>query len=335
MAETEAERRERFRELFPEGIPRLWCPTISHYDRSGSIDAERASAHLESIAPHIGGILLPGSTGDGWDQTADEKRALISTIVAPAARLGLPVLIGVLERTVEEMHAFVDSLTGIVSIPGDAVGIVVCAPTGADRTESELSDAFATLLDRGLPTVLYQLPQITENEFSADTAAALAERYPNFVMLKDSSGSDAVAKSGRDFRGVFLVRGAELAYARWIAPSGPYDGFLLSTANWIAPALRTLVDRPSSAADLSQRVDHAVSGAFALVSDVPVGNPFANSAKLMDHVMAYGWGAADVPGPRLRDGWVAPADLVAAAVELARDTRMLPDRGYLSAQAGN
>ena len=317
--------------LFPDGVPGLWCPTITHYDERGSIDAARSVAHLESIAPHIGGILLPGSTGDGWDQTADEKLGLISTIVPSASRLGLPVLVGVLERTVDEMHAFVDSLSAIVSIPGDAVGIVVCAPAGADRSQAELAQAFESLLDRGLPTVLYQLPQITMNEFSAETAGALAERYPNFVMLKDSSGADVVASSGRDFGGVFLVRGAELAYSRWITPNGPYDGFLLSTANWLAPWLRRLVDERSGAQELSRRVDRAVSGAFELVADIPVGNAFANSAKLMDHVIAYGPRAQDVPGPRLRNGWTPPADLLAAAVDLARDCRVLPERGYLSA----
>ena len=330
MSDTHTERRRLLDELFPGGVPRLWCPTITHYDERGLIDAARSHAHLESIAPHIGGILLPGSTGDGWDQTADEKRALLATIVPAAKRLGLHVLIGVLERTVEEMHTFLDTLSDVVPIPSAAVGVVVCTPAGANRSQSELFESFASILDRGLPTVLYQLPQITKNEFTAETAAELANRYPNFVMLKDSSGADVVASSDRYFGGVYLVRGAELSYPQWIAPKGPYDGFLLSTANWLAPSLGRLIDTRASGSDLSQRIDRVVDGAFELVAGVPVGNAFSNSAKLMDHVMAYGSRADGVPGPRFRDGWRPPMDLLAAAVDLARSCRVLPERGYLS-----
>ena len=316
--------------LFPNGVPRLWCPAITHYRDDGTIDAGRARAHLRFLARYVGGLLVPGSTGDGWDQSRDLKRTLLDVVLPEARRLGLPVLLGVLERTADTMQTF---LTEFEAVTGDAVaGIVVCPPSGAELSQAEIREALERVLGRGRPTVLYQLPQVTMNEMSPGTVDDLAGRYPNLIMVKDSGGGDAIARSGLA-RGVVLVRGAELDYANWIKPLGPYDGFLLSTANWLAHAIRELVDDPagSIAGGLATRIDRAVSGAFELVGGFPHGNAFANSAKLMDHVMAFGERAAERPGPRFMNGSTAPQEAVAAGVTLLRETGFLPPNGYCEA----
>ncbi len=331
-ANTETQRRQILTELFRQGVPTLWCPTVTHYRADGSIDVERAAAHLHFLAPHIGGILLPGSTGDGWQQTADEKRALVASVVPDAARHGLAVLVGVLEAALDEMQSSLTSLSRGKAF-GDVTGVVVCAPRGASVSQSEISRSLEAILERSFATVIYQLPQITKNEISPLTIEDLASRYANFLMLKDSSGTDTIARSGRSFGGVVLVRGAELGYSGWIKPRGPYDGFLLSTANWLAPSLRTLVDAAAAGREekqLAARVDRVVAGAFALVEDFAHGNAFANSAKLMDHIMAHGPRASKVAGPRYRDGSTAPADRVEAAVRLLRENDLMPDHGYLA-----
>jgi len=73
---------------------------------------------------------------------------------------------------------------------------------------------------------------VTENTMSPGLVAGLAALHSNFILFKDTSGADAVALSGENLHGVFLVRGAEGNYSRWLKEAGgPYDGFLLSTAN--------------------------------------------------------------------------------------------------------
>ena len=59
-------RRQLLARFFPNGVPTLWCPLITHYDADGVIDRKRMAAHLEHISPFVKGILVPGSTGDGW-----------------------------------------------------------------------------------------------------------------------------------------------------------------------------------------------------------------------------------------------------------------------------
>ncbi len=75
-------------------------------------------------------------------------------------------------------------------------------------------------------------------------------------------------------------------------------------------------------------MDAAVAGAFELVPGYPTGNAFGNSAKLMDHIMAFGRDAVDTPGPYSRDGSPFPRDLVERAAALASTTGLLPAKGY-------
>ena len=52
--------------LFSNAVPQLWVPTLVFYDETGRIDHERQLAHLAFMTPYLQGLLVPGSTGDGW-----------------------------------------------------------------------------------------------------------------------------------------------------------------------------------------------------------------------------------------------------------------------------
>ena len=84
--------------LFPHGVPRLWCPLLSHFRSDGSIDVARMERHLTAIAPFVKGIMLPGSTGEGWDMTEVQIRELLTVVLRLARPLDLRVLIGVLRK---------------------------------------------------------------------------------------------------------------------------------------------------------------------------------------------------------------------------------------------
>ena len=82
--------------LFPSGIPRLWCPILTHYDAGGRIDQDRIRAHLHHLAPTVRTFLAPGSTGDGWEMSDDERTELLHVLLETAAELELWILVGVL-----------------------------------------------------------------------------------------------------------------------------------------------------------------------------------------------------------------------------------------------
>lgn len=336
MMTTPASRQALQAQLFPQGIPRLWCPALTHFRAMREPDAARIRAHFKVLARHVRGLLVPGSTGEGWEMNDADIRTLLGIVLDAAAESGMRVLIGVLKTGVDEMLSCVDAMEEFRAHPA-VVGLTICSPKGAALTQVEIADSLRRVLARGWATALYQLPQITQNEMSAETVAALAAEFPNFVLFKDTSGADRVAQSGLDFGGVFMVRGAEVGgYAQWSrAVGGSYDGFLLSSANVfsgeLAEMLRLLDGGDLSAAHaLSAKLGEVVSAAFAIVTGFPHGNAFTNANKVLDHCLAHGEHATRVEPPLLYSGVRLPTDFVEQSVELLRKHALFPARGYLA-----
>ena len=333
------------RQLLPQGVPALWCPLLTPYQADGQVDAARLSRHLASIAGSVGGLLVPGSTGDGWQLADAEARALLKRLLPLARAHGTAVLIGLLKAdTTAVLHQLRDTLAWLRRLTGaetdlaamraaGVCGFTACPPSGAGLSQDTIRESLDQLLATGLPFALYQLPQVTGNEMSPDTVAWLAARHPNFLWFKDTSGADRVAAAG--VREVFLVRGAEGGYSRHLSGhGGAYDGFLLSTANVFAAPLAQVLDHlahgePAAAQALSARIGAVVDPVFAEAGALPFGNAFTNANKAIDHWMAHGPAALNVPGPRLYSGHTLPSPLIALAGEALRAQGLMPVRGYL------
>ncbi|WP_309714086.1 dihydrodipicolinate synthase family protein [Armatimonas sp.] len=341
MNDIKTHRRMLQTELFPGGIPHLWCPTLTHFQAAHTADPKRIKAHLATLAPHVKGILVPGSTGEGWEMTDRDIHALLEIILDAAAMAGIRVLIGMLKTSTDEVLACLDGLEPLRTHPA-VVGVTICPPKGSDLSQQALFDGLAQVLTRGWPTALYQLPQVTQNELAPETVAALVTEFANVILFKDTSGEDRVAQSGLDFGGVFLVRGAEKGgYAPWPRTNGgPYDGFLLSTANVFAPELSKMLQlldsgERAAAEALSQKLETVVSAAFVLVAEFPHGNAFANANKVLDHCRAYGDDALAIEPPLLYSGARLPQAFITDGVALLRAHGLLAEKGYLASSRGS
>jgi dihydrodipicolinate synthase/N-acetylneuraminate lyase len=312
------------RSLFPEGVPRLWCPTLTHFSNAHVPDAQRIREHLEALAPYAKGILIPGSTGEGWEMDDRDVRKLLSIVLPAAEAVGVKVLLGVLKTELGQMLGTLDELQDLCQHPA-VVGVTVCPPRGAELSQFSILDAMRNVLKRGQATALYQLPQVTKNEMSPESVATLADEFANFILFKDTSGQDRVAMSGLDFGGITFLRGSEQGgYSKWTQKSGgPYDGFLLSTANTLAPELSQVLQLldagdVSSAKRLSDDLESLVTAMFELVHDVPVGNAFTNANKVLFHLRTHGAMAVGAPMPLLYSGqYLAPA-LIERALDTVR-----------------
>ena len=344
-------RGQLIRTLFPDGVPRLWCPLLTHYTEAPAggvqLDRARLRAHLASMQPWVKGFLIPGSTGEGWDMTDDEIRELLEVMAGEVRAIGGTILAGVLKTDGEAVRA---SIAGVVdwarrftgtddtaeALAKSAIcGFTVCPPSGEALGQDVIRATLAEVLGTGLPVALYQLPQVTKNEMTPDTLRALAAAHPNFILFKDTSGTDGAAKSG--FRDVFLVRGAEGNYAGHIAEGGgAYDGFLLSTANCFGRQLAEMMDdmaegNREAAEDVSEVLTAICATLFPLAGQVGYGNAFTNANKAMDHIMAHGADALNVAPPLLHSGIRLPADLIRAASEELARHGLAPEKGYLGA----
>jgi len=333
--------------LIPQGVSRLWCPTLTHFVAAGEVDALRLRRHWQHLRPYVGAVLVPGSTGEGWEMSDADVQRLLTIVLDLAKATDMRVLIGVLKTDLPDMlqcleatMAFLRRRAGAsdpeeVFLQTHVVGFTVCPPRGSHLDQQTLAESVSHVLERGLPVALYQLPQVTGNELSAATVQALAARYHNFHLFKDTSGKDLVAQSQLDYQGVFLVRGAEGDYARWLrAAGGPYDGFLLSTANVFAREFDTLLrhideGRQEEAQALATRIGRVVEGCFDLVRSFPTGNAFTNANKVLDHLMAYGEAGVCREPPLLYSGVRLPAAFLESAATLLRQHELMPQRGYL------
>ena len=341
------DRSQLLKRLFPNRVPVLWCPLLTHYRGDGAIDRARMGAHLEHLSPHVKGFLIPGSTGDGWEMNDTEIRQLLGIAVEECKRLDLNLLIGVLKtdaravlKTMTQTVEWLGSRTNGRSVEDNLAqakvcGFTICAPRGKELSQEEIETALVSVLETGLPIAVYQLPQITQNEISPELASSLAGRFANFILFKDTSGADRVVLSGRSLEGVFTVRGAEGDYARWLnTAGGPYHGFLLSTANCFARELHEIIDdisekRMDGARQMAARLTSVVAEVFQLVNNVPEGNPFANGNKAIDHFFAHGPRAAEVAPPRLHAGSHLPLEIIRATGEALSRHGLMPNKGYL------
>ena len=168
---------------FPTGVPRLWCPILTHFKAAREPDAARIAEHLAKLAPYVKGILVPGSTGEGWEMDDGDVQRLLDIVLPAAEAVGVKVLLGILKTDVPQVLAAFDVLSDYCQHPA-VVGVTVCPPRGAELSQSEIADSLRRVLQRGLTTALYQLPQVTQNEMSPETVAGLAAKFPNFVLFK-------------------------------------------------------------------------------------------------------------------------------------------------------
>jgi len=345
---TVASKRKYLQELlFPRGIPPLWCPPLTHFDAGRRIDLTRMEAHLAWMMPHVKGYLVPGSTGDGWDLDDAETDTVVRFAVEMARKRGVSLLLGALRKKTTDVTVSIERFLGILHkltgktdplaalVAAGVSGFTICPPAGKDLDQATIVAALEIILDMGLPVALYQLPQVTENETAPETFAKLVAKYPNLILFKDSSGADRIALSGVDARGVFLVRGAEGDYARWLrSAGGAYDGFLLSTANSFPAGLLSVVNgiregRLAEALRVSTALSGTVGEVFGLVGEIPCGNAFTNANKAIEHFMAFGPGATDREGPMLHGGIRIPAGIISATGDILKRYGLMPEKGYL------
>src|SRR5215831_7206418 len=123
-------REQLLRRLFPQGVLTLWCPSLTHYDKSGRIDEARIAAHLRHLSSSVMGLLIPGSTGDGWELTDKETTQLLNIAFDQVQALGLHLLVGILKPTAEEARVMIEQTVDTLKVR-----------TGESNTERALAAA--------------------------------------------------------------------------------------------------------------------------------------------------------------------------------------------------
>lgn len=319
----------------------LWVPVLTHYDGSPDprLDRARTAAHLRHITSHVRQYLIAGTTGDGWEMPDNVFEDWLDLARDPDVLTPEhTVLFGAFAETTDAVVARAQAIENAIedrSLAATYAGLTVCAPVAADATQNEILQHFERILEATTsPIAIYQLPQVVQCEIAPETFAALAKDNPRITLFKDTSGEDAVAASGFETGSARLLRGAEGDYARQLKPNGPYDGWLLSTANGLAPQLRAIAGmiadgRRDDAEAASAKLTTLVEGLFAAADGLPLGNPFSNANRALDHIMAHGAKWRTAPA-RLGSGDQLPEPFLQRVETLLLDFGLHTQTGYRS-----
>ncbi len=161
----------------------IYTPAITPYAADGSIDFARFAEVLESlIEARVHGIIIGGSTGEYYAQSAEERMALVEHARKVIGNR-LPLIVGTGATRTEDA---VDYAKHARETKADA--ILMTSPPYALPTELENAH-HALTIDKAaqLPIMLYNYPGrmgITMGE----TYFREVSKSPNVVAIKESSG---------------------------------------------------------------------------------------------------------------------------------------------------
>jgi len=328
-------------------LPRLWSPPLTHYSAAGAMDLDRMRMHWRAIRQFCGGFLVPGTAGDGWELSDAETDAIIEFALDFAAETDALILIGALQPDADGIRQVIARVLPRLqersgfSDPWEAMkachvcAFAACPPHGADRSQEEVRSALASVLTLGLPTAIYHIPQVTLSELAAETVCRLADEFPNFLFVKDSSGLDRIAPALRAAHpAITLLRGSEGDYADWLTDvGGPYDGFLLGSTNAFGRQLTEIIalveqGRQAEARAAAEKQTQIVRTMAERAKSIPLGNAYTNANKSFDHIMAYGASAGEHEAPLLHVGARLPLELIEQARRILDAANLIPAAGY-------
>lgn len=186
----------------PEGV---WTALVTPFkdDASRSVDYDALGALVErQIAAGVAALVPCGTTGESPTLSHAEHDQVVEYVVARVNRR-VPVVAGTgSNSTVEALR-----LTRHAAQAGADAALVVCpyynrpSPRMLERHFGRIAEECA------LPIVLYNVPSRTGVDLLPETVAALHERHPNVVAVKEASGSALRAAEIRDRSGIRVFSG--------------------------------------------------------------------------------------------------------------------------------
>lgn len=191
----------------------LIVPTVTPYDQLGEVDYGAVRALVDFlIEKGVKGLYPGGTTGEG-PLLSHEERCKIVEVMIDQARGRVPVIVQVGALTT-------DGTIALARHAQDAGADAVAAVTPwyyvlNDAAMLEYYRRVAEALG-AYPLFLYNIPGNTGNNLTPALVAQIADRHPNVIGIKDSSGNLAAT--------IEMLR---LREGRFQVISGP-DGLLLA-----------------------------------------------------------------------------------------------------------
>ncbi|MEM7668852.1 MAG: dihydrodipicolinate synthase family protein [Pseudomonadota bacterium] len=196
----------------------IYTPVVTPHRDDHSIDKDRFGEVIDFlIGKGVAGLIVAGTTGEYYAQSADERVELMALAKDRiAGRVPLIVGTGAIRTEDSIMFAEAAKATG-------ADALLVTTPPYAYPTGREIA-LHALAIDRvaNLPVMLYNYPGRMSVDMDEDCLDRVG-RSPNFCAIKESSGSpDRLHMLARDYPHIQLSCGMDdqaLEFFAWGAQS--------------------------------------------------------------------------------------------------------------------
>ena len=196
----------------------IYTPAVTPHDEAGGIDRSRFGELMERlIAAGVDGIIVAGTTGEYYAQTAEERRDLMR-LAKEVIKDRLPLIVGTGALRTEESIWFAEQAK-----EAGADAILIATPPYSVPTGRE-NALHALAIDRAvnMPVMLYNYPGRMAAEMDEDYLDRVG-RSPNFCAIKESSGDiNRVHLLARDYPHIQLSCGMDdqaLEFFAWGARS--------------------------------------------------------------------------------------------------------------------
>jgi 2-dehydro-3-deoxy-D-pentonate aldolase len=205
---------------------------ITPLNPDGTVDEPGAKRLVEHVmAGGVHGLLPLGSTGETASLDEPSRRRMLSSVVAAAAGR-VPVICGVAQSHIKAASAEIDAAT-----EAGASAVLVAPPFYYPIDQPTVMAFYRELAaERGLPMMLYNIPQFTKVVAEPATVAVLAHEG-TIVGIKDSSRDfeyfENVCAATRDVPEFRIFTGSDSMLLASLAMGGA--GTICGAAN-VAPA---------------------------------------------------------------------------------------------------
>ncbi len=196
----------------------IYTPIVTPYNADSSINRDRFADALEHlISAGVNGVVLAGTTGEYYAQTAEERIGLMA-FTHELMKGRLPLIIGTGAMATAESITYAEEAKKV-----GADALLIATPPYAYPTEREIA-LHALAIDRAanLPVMLYNYPGRMSVNMGAETFDRLG-RSPNFCAIKESSGDpNQLHMLARDYPHIQLSCGMDdqaLEFFAWGARS--------------------------------------------------------------------------------------------------------------------
>ncbi len=196
----------------------IYTPIVTPYNADFSINRDRFANTVEHLISHgVSGIVLAGTTGEYYAQTAEERIGLMA-FTMERIKGRVPLIIGTGAMATAESITYAEEAK-----KAGADALLIATPPYAYPTEREIA-LHALAIDRAanLPVMLYNYPGRMSVNMGAETFDRLG-RSPNFCAIKESSGDpNQLHMLARDYPHIQLSCGMDdqaLEFFAWGARS--------------------------------------------------------------------------------------------------------------------